>query len=215
MDKILSTIKIKGNDDLQSMLSSLFLNPKTNDSDWLLSQFYEQISDVDTNCVGSCSAELNNVFIGDESMLVISSTSEFPHNLVDRMCEIFKEIDENFEVRGTYEHMEYICAGAYYGTSIGSVSTEKQLSSLMSKEDYESIDIIESKVFSIKDSLLEECIEELESQSNMRYDGDYNWDDEYDDWGNNDIYEIKTSDDDLPDWLYDGDDGDNKKRYED
>jgi hypothetical protein len=131
------------------------------------------------------------------------------------MCEIFKEIDENFEVRGTYEHMEYICAGAYYGTSIGSVSTEKQLSSLMSKEDYESIDIIESKVFSIKDSLLEECIEELESQSNMRYDGDYNWDDEYDDWGNNDIYEINTSDDDLPDWLYDGDDDDNKKRYED
>jgi hypothetical protein len=49
----------------------------------------------------------------------------------------------------------------------------------------------------------------------MRYDGDYNWDDEYDDWGNNDIYEINTSDDDLPDWLYDGDDDDNKKRYED
>ena len=63
MDRVLSTIRIKGNDDLQSMLSSLFVNPKTHDSDWLLSQFYEQISDVDTNCVGSCSAELSNVFI--------------------------------------------------------------------------------------------------------------------------------------------------------
>ncbi len=156
MDRILSTIRIKGNDELQSMLSSLFVNPKTHDSDWLLSQFYEQISDVDTNCVGSCSAELSNVFIGDESMLVLSSTSEFPHNLIDRMCEIFKEIDEDFEVRGTYEHMEYIYAGAYYATSIGSVSTEKQLSSLMSKEDYESVDTIESKIFTIKDTLLVE-----------------------------------------------------------
>ena len=145
-------------------------------------------------------------------MLVLSSTSEFPHNLIDRMCEIFKEIDEDFEVRGTYEHMEYVCAGAYYATSIGSVSTEKQLSSLMSKEDYESVDTIESKIFTIKDTLLEECIEELESQSNMRYDGDYNWDD---DWDDNDTYEINTIDDDLPDWLYDGDDDNNKKHYED
>ena len=115
------------------------------------------------------------------------------------MCEIFKEIDEDFEIRGTYEHMEYICAGAYYATSIGSVSTEKQLSSLMSKEDYESVDTIESKIFSIKDTLLEECIEELDSQSNMRYDGDYNWDDNR----NDEVYEINSDDDDIPDWLFD------------
>jgi len=215
MDKIISTIKIKGNDDLQATLSSLFSNPKSNDSDWLLSQFYESISDVDTNCVGSCSAELNSVFIGDESILILSSNSEFPHNLVDRMCEIFKEIDEDFEIRGTYEHMEYICAGAYYATSIGSVSTEKQLSSLMSKEDYESVDTIESKIFSIKDTLLEECIEELDSQSNMRYDGDYNWDLGWDDNWNDAVYEINSDDDDIPDWLIDEDGDENRKRYED
>ena len=211
MDKILSTIKITGNDDLQATLSSLFSNPKSNDSDWLLSQFYESISDVDTNCVGSCSVELNSVFIGDESILILSSNSEFPHNLVDRMCEIFKEIDEDFEIRGTYEHMEYICAGAYYATSIGSVSTEKQLSSLMSKEDYESVDTIESKIFSNKDALLEECIEELDSQSNMRYDGDYNWDDNW----NDEVYEINSDDDDIPDWLFDEDGDENRKHYED
>jgi len=43
-----------------------------------------------------------------------------------------------------------------------------------------------------------------------RYDGDYNWDDHW----NDEVYEI-NSNDDIPDWLIDGDGDENRKHDED
>lgn len=200
MDKILSTIKIIGNDDLQSTLSSIFTNSKEGDNDWLLSQFYETPHDYDYNCVGTCTSTLNSAFIGDESIIIVSSDTEFPHDLVNRMCDIFREIDENFEVKATYEHGEYVYVGAFYGTSTNSVSSEKQLTSLLEKEDYESADIFENKIFSIKEKILEECIEEVEFENGIMYDGDYisDFEDEidydYDDDWNDEINECDDKD---------------------
>lgn len=200
MDKILSTIKIIGNDDLQSTLSSIFTNSKEGDNDWLLNQFYETPHDCDYNCVGTCTSTLNSAFIGDESIIIVSSDTEFPHDLVNRMCDIFREIDENFEVKATYEHSEYVYVGAFYGTATNSVSSEKQLTSLLEKEDYESADIFDNKIFSIKESILEECIEELKSENRLMYDGDYipDFEDEIDydyndDW-NDEINEYDDKD---------------------
>ena len=45
----------------------------------------------------------------------------------------------------------------------------------------------------------------------MRYDGDYNWDDNW----NDEVYEINSDDDDIPDWLFDEDGDENRKHYED
>jgi hypothetical protein len=173
MDKILSTIKIIGNEDLQSTLSSIFSNPKEGDNNWLLSQFYETTHDWDYNCVGTCTTTLSNSFIGDESVIILSSDTDFPYDLINRMCDIFREIDENFEVKATYEHSEYVHVGAFYGTSTNSISSEKQLSSLLEKKDYESPYTLEDKVFAIKESILEECVEELKSENAIMYDGDY------------------------------------------
>jgi|694.fasta_scaffold02359_31 hypothetical protein len=173
MDKILSTIKIIGNEDLQSTLSSIFSNPKEGDNNWLLSQFYETTHDWDYNCVGTCTTTLSNSFIGDESVIILSSDTDFPYDLINRMCDIFREIDENFEVKATYEHSEYVHVGAFYGTATNSISSEKQLSSLLEKEDYESPYTLEDKVFAIKESILEECVEELKSENAIMYDGDY------------------------------------------
>jgi hypothetical protein len=173
MDKILSTIKIIGNEDLQSTLSSIFSNPKEGDNNWLLSQFYETTHDWDYNCVGTCTTTLSNSFIGDESVIILSSDTDFPYDLINRMCDIFREIDENFEVKATYEHSEYVHVGAFYGTATNSISSEKQLSSLLEKKDYESPYTLEDKVFAIKESILEECVEELKSENAIMYDGDY------------------------------------------
>lgn len=202
MNKILSTIKIIGNEDLQSMLSSIFSNPKVGDNNWLLNQFYETPHDWDYNCVGTCTSTLSNSFVGDESVIILSSDTDFPYDLVNRMCDIFREIDENFEVKATYEHSEYVYVGAFYGTATNSVSSEKQLTSLLEKEDYESPDALEDKVFSIKESILEDCIEELKPENaiTIMYDGDYipDFEDEidydYDDDWNDEINEYDDKD---------------------
>lgn len=207
MNKILSTIKIIGNEDLQSTLSSIFSNPKVGDNNWLLNQFYETPHDWDYNCVGTCTSTLSNSFVGDESVIILSSDTDFPYDLVNRMCDIFREIDEKFEVKATYEHSEYVHVGAFYGIATNSISSEKQLSSLLQKEDYESPNTLEDKVFAIKESILEECVEELKSENAIMimYDGDYipdsedEMDNDYDaDW--NDELD-NDRDDDWDDWY--------------
>lgn len=186
MNTVLTTIKIKGNDDLHTMLSSVLNNPKLSDSNWFISQFFESRADVDSDCEGTNTTKLYS-YVNDptEVMMLVESNNYFPTALMARFCEIFREIDDNFTISCTYDDSEKTFLGAYYGNSVSNISTEKQLSSLIDMNTVSDTMDLDNAIYYIKEELLEECIEDLTSQTydNLDLDGDSYVDDElYDDW---------------------------------
>jgi len=218
MNTVLTTIKIKGNDDLHTMLSSVLNNPKLSDSNWFISQFFESRGDVDGNCEGTNTTKLYS-YVNDptEVMILVESNNYFPTALMARFCEIFREIDDNFTIRCTYDDSEKTFLGAYYGNSVSNISTEKQLSSLIDMNTVSDTMDLDNAIYYIKEELLEECIEDLTPQTHNNLDlsnDSYNnggadnywddlddansdeWDDLQDDCGCND----DTFDDDEDNW---------------
>ncbi len=218
MNTVLTTIKIKGNDDLHTMLSSVLNNPKLSDSNWFISQFFESRADVDSDCEGTNTTKLYS-YVNDptEVMMLVESNNYFPTALMARFCEIFREIDDNFTISCTYDDSEKTFLGAYYGNSVSNVSTEKQLSSLIDMNTISDTMDLDNAIYYIKEELLEECIEDLTSQTHnnldLSNDSYYNggadnycddlddansdeWDDLQDDCGCND----DTFDDDEDNW---------------
>lgn len=218
MNTVLTTIKIKGNDDLHTMLSSVLNNPKLSDSNWFISQFFESRADVDSDCEGTNTTKLYS-YVNDptEVMMLVESNNYFPTALMARFCEIFREIDDNFTISCTYDDSEKTFLGAYYGNSVSNISTEKQLSSLIDMNTVSDTMDLDNAIYYIKEELLEECIEDLTSQTHNNLDlsnDSYNnggadnywddlddansdeWDDLQDDCGCND----DTFDDDEDNW---------------
>lgn len=186
MNTVLTTIKIKGNDDLHTMLSSVLNNPKLSDSNWFISQFFESRADVDSDCEGTNTTKLYS-YVNDptEVMMLVESNNYFPTALMVRFCEIFKEIDDNFTISCTYDDSEKTFLGAYYGNSTSNVCTEKQLNSLIDMNTVSDVHDLENAIFYIKEELLEECIEDLTPQTYNDFDLDrdsYVDDGIYDDW---------------------------------
>ena len=58
MNTVFTTIKITGNDDLYTTLSSILKNPKLWDSNLFISQFFESGADVDSDCDGTNTTRL-------------------------------------------------------------------------------------------------------------------------------------------------------------
>jgi hypothetical protein len=205
MNTVLTTIKIKGNDDLHAMLSSVLNNPKLSDSNWFISQFFESRVDVDSDCEGTNTTKLYS-YVNDptEVMMLVESNNYFPTALMVRFCEIFREIDDNFTISCTYDDSEKTFLGAYYGNSVSNVSTEKQLSSLIDMNTISDTMDLDNAIYYIKEELLEECIEDLTPQTydNLDLDGDSYVDDGlYDDWDCDAAAGDDTfSDDDEDNW---------------
>jgi len=171
MNTVLTTIKIKGNDDLHTMLSSVLNNPKLSDSNWFISQFFESRADVDSDCEGTNTTKLYS-YVNDptEVMMLVESNNYFPTALMVRFCEIFREIDDNFTISCTYDDSEKTFLGAYYGNSVSNISTEKQLSSLIDMNTVSDTMDLDNAIYYIKEELLEECIEDLTSQTHNNLD---------------------------------------------
>jgi hypothetical protein len=171
MNTVLTTIKIKGNDDLHTMLSSVLNNPKLSDSNWFISQFFESRADVDSDCEGTNTTKLYS-YVNDptEVMMLVESNNYFPTALMARFCEIFREIDDNFTISCTYDDSEKTFLGAYYGNSVSNISTEKQLSSLIDMNTVSDTMDLDNAIYYIKEELLEECIEDLTSQTHNNLD---------------------------------------------
>ena len=205
MNTVLTTIKIKGNDDLHAMLSSVLNNPKLSDSNWFISQFFESRVDVDSDCEGTNTTKLYS-YVNDptEVMMLVESNNYFPTALMVRFCEIFREIDDNFTISCTYDDSEKTFLGAYYGNSVSNISTEKQLSSLIDMNTVSDTMDLDNAIYYIKEELLEECIEDLTPQTydNLDLDGDSYVDDGlYDDWDCDAAAGDDTfSDDDEDNW---------------
>lgn len=173
MNNVLTTITITGNEDLQTSLSAMFRNPKYGDTDWLLARFYETPHDWDNKCYGTNSASLSNIVITDgEVVMLCNSHNEIPNELLNRMVDIFKEIDENFTLSATYDDSEHTFLGAYYANSYESASTEKQMSSMIDNLENLSKDEIENHIWNIKQTLLNDCMEMVNSDNDLDYIGD-------------------------------------------
>lgn len=192
MNTVFTTIKITGNDDLYTTLSSILKNPKLWDSNLFISQFFESGADVDSDCDGTNTTRLYSC-VNDptEVMMLLESNNYFPTALMARFCEIFREIDDNFTIRCTYDDSEKTFLGAYYGNSVSSVSTEKQLSSLIDMNTISDPLDLDNAIYYIKEELLEECIEDLTPKTHNNLDSNNNSynnggeDNYWDDWDAN------------------------------
>jgi hypothetical protein len=206
MNTVLTTIKITGNDDLHTTLSSILNNPKLSDSDWFISQFFESRGDVDGNCEGTNTTKLYS-YVNDptEVMILVESNNDFPMALMTRFCEIFREIDDNFTISCTYEDSEKTFLGAYYGNNLSSVSTEKQLSSLIDMDTMSDPNDLDNAIYYMKEDLLEGCKEDLTPQSYGELDLDCDLYDDVDvldddDWENWEDIDDTFDDNDEDNW---------------
>jgi len=206
MNTILSTIKIKGNDDLHAMLSSVLNNPRLSDSNWFISQFFYSRADLDGDCEGTSTSSLYS-YVNDptEVMMLVESNNDFPMGLMTRFCEIFREIDDNFTISCTYEDSEKTFLGAYYGNAVSNVSTEKQLSSLIDMSTMSDPNDLDNAIYYMKEDLLEECKEDLTPQSYGELDLDCDsYDDadvlDDDDWGDWKDIDDTFDDNDEDNW---------------